>query len=222
MPQPQSPGDVGTSTLQSGTHWPRQLLRAGGESLKGVHQQGWQAGRSRRKGGGERCAEQTGAKLEAKDSCSQAAGPLSSSPLPPPPPPPRRPINSRWKDHITGEDIYPPSFHTSSDLFQLCCPAAAAWPCLPASPGEGEGGRHRPSLQLPPPARLRPEGATGPDSGVGRGLLKSFFRRQGLKGTRAAGLVDCHCPLSPGPRHEGCGLLPQGRPSHSDPRLAHR
>lgn len=83
MPQPHSPGDVGTSTLERGTHWSRQLLRAGGESLKGVHRQAWQAGRSRRKGGGERCVEPTGAKLEAKDSCSLGCGPFKLQPAPP-------------------------------------------------------------------------------------------------------------------------------------------
>lgn len=72
-----------------------------------------------------------------------AAGPLSSSPLPPPAPPPRRPINSRWKDHITGEDMYPHStpaqIYFSSAVLSCCCPPGPV--CK--APGEGEGwGRH--------------------------------------------------------------------------------
>lgn len=96
--------------------------------------------------------EQTGVQLEDKDFCSLSCGPFKIQPAPHTPSPPRRPINSRWKDHIAGEDIYPPSFHTSSDLFQLCCPAAAAWPCLQASPGKGEEGRHSPFPLAPTPS----------------------------------------------------------------------
>lgn len=194
MPSPGS-GEVGKST----TEW---LVPTGPDSSpeqEGKPAEAWWAGGSRKKGEGEWCVEQTGVQLTAKD--SKAVGPLRSSWLPPPPPPPRRPINSRWKDHITGRGYLSPSFHTSSDLFQLRCPAAA-WPVCRLL--LGKGGR-----LATPPSGAGARGHQGTHSGVGgRGSTHNVSKRE------RPSWLPFPCPLGPGTQ---AGLLAQGRPSHSNP-----
>lgn len=64
MPQSHSPGEVGDNTTQW-YHWPRQLPRAGGQSLEG-----WRAGLAGRQeqeeGEGEWCVEQAGGSLKPR------------------------------------------------------------------------------------------------------------------------------------------------------------
>lgn len=54
--------------------------------------------------------------------------------------------------------LIPHQLRFISALLSCCCRLA-----LPATPGKGRG-RQAPPLQFPPPARPRPEGASGPDS----------------------------------------------------------
>lgn len=184
MPSPGPRGSGEKHHRVVGTHWSRQLPGAGGGACRGL------AGRREQEARGKGVVvEQAGVQLTAKD--SKAEGPLRSSWLPPPPPHPRRPINSRWKDHITGRGYLSP--HSTPAQIYFGSAVLPAWPVCRLLLGKGEG--------WPPlPARLGPGGHQGTHSGVGsRGPTQTVSKQKRLKGLHSRpSWWPLACPLGPG------------------------